>query len=175
MSWTQDNWLQYLLPGGDLHSMKCTFSHILGMRYWGRAFAPSPVYLLQEKQQWNREDVVIRQVVCNQNVGGRQSYAETLENRNQHGTHFLSASEISFLKLDVHFILFPAFIKQGRAAMNGVLLRATPLFFLCDGLSFGCGLPGTACSTLTAWEVKPAWSLAFTRGSVCLPHLLHLL
>lgn len=46
--------------------------------------------------------------------------------------------------------------------------------FCCDGLSFGLVLPETVCSTLTAWKVKPAWSLAFTRGSVSRPHLLHL-
>ncbi len=78
------------------------------------------------------------------------------------------------LKLDIHFLLFPASIKHNHAAMNGVLVRAAPLFSPCDGLSFGLGLPGTVCSTLTAWEVKPAWSLAFTRSSVSLPHLLHL-
>lgn len=77
------------------------------------------------------------------------------------------------LRLDTHFLLFTAFIKHDHAVMNSVLMCATPLFFPCDGLSFGLGLPGTVCSILTAWEVKPAWSLASARGSVSLPHLLH--
>lgn len=49
---------------------------------------------LEENKKWNREDMVIGQLVCNQNVGGK--HAKSLENRKQNGTHFLSASELSF-------------------------------------------------------------------------------
>lgn len=80
------------------------------------------------------------------------------------------------LKLDTHFpvlCLFdfiPCLHKTWPCSDERCSCESYPLFFSCDGLSFGLGLPGTVCSTLTAWEVKPAWSLAFTRSSVSLPH-----
>lgn len=40
-----------------------------------------------------------------------------------------------------------------------------PLFFPCDGLSFGLALPGAVCSALTARKGKPARSLALAGDS----------
>lgn len=73
----------------------------------------------KKKKLWNSGDMVIGQVVCNHKMGSRDRAMRRVLKTNQHGTHFLSASEISFWSWTCTSFYFSAFMKRGRAAMNG--------------------------------------------------------
>ena len=84
-------------------------------------FRPPPQKKKKQKKKklWNSGDVVVGQVVCNQKMGSGDRAMRRVLKTNQHGTHFLSASEISFWSWTCTSFYFSAFMKRGRAAMNG--------------------------------------------------------
>lgn len=80
----------------------------------------SCIHLAKKKKKlWNSGDRVIGQVVCNHKMGSRDRAMRRVLKTNQHGTHFLSASEISFWSWTCTSFYFSAFMKRGRGAMNG--------------------------------------------------------